>query len=100
MNKLAGRREVVKVSYTPPQWEREARGWRHNPSIVLVLVVFALVWLLANFYLPTTTAGGREAEHRMVPPACAEAARLRAHGATTSAWYARVRSACARSGGP
>jgi hypothetical protein len=82
-----------------PSWVREERGWRHNPRITLVLLVFVLVYLLAMVW-PATTAGGREAKHRMVPPACAEAARLRAHGATISAWYARVRGACARSGGP
>jgi hypothetical protein len=82
-----------------PQWERESRGWRYNPSITTILIVGTVVWLLANFWWPTT-AGGRQAEHRMQAPACAEAQRLRAHGATRTAWYARVRAACARSTGP
>jgi hypothetical protein len=85
------------MSSSLPQWEREYRHFRGGPSIAAVLAVGLLFLLLGQ--LAAATQGGRAGEHRMVSPACAEAARLRAHGATGGQPYRSARAACARAEG-
>jgi hypothetical protein len=81
-----------------PLWAQEASGTSGGPPIGRVLVAGALVLAMANLW-PSATDGGRAGEHRVVSPACAETARLRAHGATGGQPYRSARAACARAEG-
>jgi hypothetical protein len=85
-----------------PLWAQEASGTSGAPTMTRLLVAGALVAALALTAQSgqPATHSGRNQERATDSPACAEAARLRVHGATSSPSYARVRAACARSRQP
>jgi hypothetical protein len=83
-----------------------AEGWNamDMPGLFVMAVLALVVWLAVNVLqapvlFPPATYSGQQIEQRVSSPACAEAARLRAHGATASPAYARVRVACTRAAG-
>jgi hypothetical protein len=81
-----------------PLWAHEAAGTKvARPPIATVLTVGVLIWIFAQFavrYFADDPTPPRPVQS----PACAEAARLAAHGVTDGASYARARDACARTG--
>jgi hypothetical protein len=84
-----------------PLWAQEAAGTSGGPTMARLLVASALVaalTLAATAGQPATHSG-QVVDPYQLSPACAEAARLRSHEATSSPSYARVRGACARSQG-
>lgn len=84
-----------------PLWAQEAAGTSGGPTIARVLAVGALVAALA-LLVPVAdpaTHSGQGSNPRQLSPACAELARLRAHGVATGGQVARLRVACSRSTG-
>lgn len=81
-----------------PLWAHEAAGTKvGRPAIATVLTVGVLVWIgaqLAVGYFADDPTPPRPVQS----PACAEAARLAAHGVTDGASYTRARDACTRAG--
>jgi hypothetical protein len=81
-----------------PLWAHEAAGTKvARPAIATVLTVGVLIWIgaqLAVKYFADDPTPPRPVQS----PACAEAARLAAHGVTDGASYTRARDACARAG--
>jgi hypothetical protein len=108
LNKVAGPQVVVKVSVFRQRWpSAHVRGMDTMavPGLFAMCVLALLVWAAINLLdapilYPAATFRGPAAGVRVQSPACAEAARLRAHGATASTAYTRVRAACVRAGGP
>jgi hypothetical protein len=83
-----------------------AEGWDTMalPGLFTMAVLALLLWAAINLFgapllFPPATYSGQPANYRVVSPACAEAARLASHGATSSPAYARVRVACTRASG-
>jgi hypothetical protein len=99
---------VVKMSAFSQRWPHaHTEGWNTMalPGMATMAILALLVWVAVNvmgapILFPPNTQSGQPAGYRVQSPACAEAARLRAHGATASPAYARVRAACTRAGGP
>ena len=81
-----------------PLWAHEAAGTKvARPRIVSVLMVGALFWIFAQLavrYCADDPTPPRPVES----PACAEAARLAAHGVVDGPSYTRARDACTRAG--
>jgi hypothetical protein len=81
-----------------PRWAHEASGTKLvGPPIATVLTVGVLIWIgtqLAVRYFADDPTPPRPVQH----PACAEAARLAAHGVTDGPSYTRARDACTRAG--
>ena len=81
-----------------PLWAQEGAGARvARPRIVSVLMVGALFWIFAQLavrYFADDPTPPRPVES----PACAEAARLAAHGVVDGPTYTRARDACTRAG--
>jgi hypothetical protein len=81
-----------------PLWAHEAAGTKvARPAMATVLTVGVLIWIgaqLAVKYFADDPTPPRPVQN----PACAEAARLAAHGVTDGASYTRARDACNRAG--
>jgi hypothetical protein len=90
-----------------PRWPHaHTEGWNTYalPGLFTMAILAMAVWIAINvlgapLLFPAATYSV-PAGYRVQSPACAEAQRLRAHGATGSAAYTRLRAACARAGGP
>jgi hypothetical protein len=87
-----------------PHWAAQGSNTVDGPKLVHLAILALAVWLAVNvlqapILFPPATHSGQPAGVQVQSPACAEAARLRAHGATGSPAYARVRAACARAQG-
>jgi hypothetical protein len=85
-----------------PHWAAQGSNTVDGPKLVHVAILALAVWLAVNvlsvpLLFPPATYRGPAAGVRVVSPACAEAARLRSHGATASPQYDRLRVACSRS---
>jgi hypothetical protein len=84
-----------------PLWAQEASGTSGAPTMARLLAAGALVAALA-LSLQTqqpATHSGQEANAPAFSPACAELARLHAHGARSGPWHAQVQAACQRARG-
>ena len=81
-----------------PSWEAEYRRLPGSLPITCVLVAGALVAALV-LVAQLVTDSGHAGNIVTTSLACAELARLRAHGVTSGPWVDRVRVACTRAGG-
>jgi hypothetical protein len=73
-------------------------GSKAVPRTASVLTLGVLIWVGAQLAVKYF-ADDPTPPRRVQSPACAEAARLAAHGVTGGASYTRARDACTRAGG-
>jgi hypothetical protein len=97
---------VVKVSVFRQRWpSAHVRGMDTMAvpglfaMVVLALLALAVVSVLRLPILFPATYSVQDFRQQTISPACAETARLRAHGVKTGPSYRRVAAACTRAGG-